>query len=172
MKYPQFIELDGKMYMSTKTAAEVWNLKPSTVSEYCKQNKVFKAIKYLGARWYISIDAVKPLSDSDVRRFLVLTIQLKNKPSLEIDWTAFQLDFATIEPIYRYLVYRELIENFGIVDEKRIPYEVVLTQKGLEFATSGKKEKIEDFGSTIKEWLPAIIGAAQLIVQIAQIAAA
>ena len=65
-----------------------------------------------------------------------------------------------------------MIENFSINDKKRIPYEVILTQKGLEFVTSGNKEKIEDFGTAMKEWLPTIIGAAQLIAQVAQMVAA
>lgn len=69
-------------------------------------------------------------------------------------------------------MFRELIESFDISDEKRIPYEVVLTQKGLEFATASKKEKIEDFNTALKEWLPKIIGAAQLIVQVTQMVAA
>jgi hypothetical protein len=172
MKYPSIIELNGKQYMSAKTAAGIWNLKPSTVSDYCIKGKVCQAIKYLEARWYIPIDAVKPLSNDEIRRFLILTLQLKNNPSLEIDWSVFPIKDPAIDTIYRYLVFREMIEPFKIFDAKRIPYEVVLTQKGLEFATSIKKEKIEDFGTALKEWIPTIIGAAQLIAQVTQMVAA
>ena len=98
----------------------------------------------------------------------MLTLQLKNKPSLEIDWSSFSTEDSVIEPIYRYLVFRELIEPFKISDQKRIPYEVILTQKGLEFVTVSQKGKIEDYGTVMKEWLPIMIGAAQLIVQITQ----
>lgn len=172
MKYPSILEWNGHKYMSTQMAADLWNLKQQTVSDYCNKGKVCNAIKYREARWYIPIDAIRPLSNNEIRHFLILTLQLKNKPSLEIDWSLFSIDDSVIEPIYRYLVFRELIENFSISNQKRIPYEVVLTQKGLEFATSSKKGKIEDYGTVMKEWLPTVIGAAQLLVQIAQIAAA
>ena len=169
MKYPSIIEYNGRKYMSAKTAADVWNLKPSTISEYCAKGKICQAIKYFEARWYIPIDAVKPLSNDEIRSFLVLTLQLKNNPALEINWSVLSIDSQSIDAIYRYLVFRELIEHFNISDVKRIPYEVVLTQKGLEFATSYKKDKIKDFGTVLKEWLPTIIGISQLIVQVAQI---
>ena len=172
MKYQSIIELNGKKYMNTKTAANAWNLRPSTVSNYCAKGKICQAIKYFEKRWYIPIDAVKPLSDDEIRKFLILTLQLKNKPSLKIDWSEFQGDKSARDTIYRYLVFRELIESFDISDEKRIPYEVVLTQKGLEFATASKKEKIEDFNTALKEWLPKIIEAAQLIVQVTQMVVA
>lgn len=170
MKYPPFIELNGQKYMSAKTAADVWSLKPATVSAYCKEGKICHAIKYLESRWYIPTEAVKPLSNSEVRRFLTLTLQLKNKPSLEIDWGVFPIKNPAIDVIYRHLVFLELIEEFNISDKKRIPYEVILTQKGFEFATSCKKGKVEDYSSTMKEWLPTVIGVAQLIAQVTQIA--
>ena len=170
MNYQSIIELNGQKYMNAKTAADVWNLKQRTISDYCKKGKVCNAIKYNGARWYIPIDAVKPLSDDEIRHFLILTLQLKNKPSLKIDWSLFTVKDSVIEPIYRYLVFRELIEDFNIPNPKLIPCQVVLTQKGMEFATARKKDKIEDFSTALKEWLPTIIGAAQLIVQVAQMA--
>lgn len=171
MKYPSVIELNGKRYMSVKTAADAWGLKQNTVSAYCKEGRICHAVKYLEKRWYMPIDAVKPLSNDEIRRFLILTLQLKNKPSLEIDWPTFPCEDSSVELIYRHLVFRNMIENFDIEDKKRIPYEVVLTQKGLETATSGNKEKIADFGTAMKEWLPTIVGAAQLIVQVTQMVA-
>ena len=171
MQYPSIIKYNGQKYMSTKTAEDVWNLKQRTISDYCKQGKICQALKYRGVRWYIPINAVKPLSDSEISQFLILTLQLKNKPSLEIDWSAFPVENSVIVPIYRYLVFRGLIEKFDIPNERRIPYEVVLTQKGLEFSTSNKG-KINNFGTVMKEWLPTIISAAQLIVQAVQLSAA
>lgn len=171
MKYPSIIELNGKKYMNTKTAAGAWNLKPATVSAYCKEGKICNAVKYLEERWYMPIDTVKPLSNDEIRRFLILTLQLKNKPSLEIDWAIFPSDYSSVELIYRHLVFRNMIENFDIQDKKHIPYEVVLTQKGMEIATSGNRGKIADFGTALKEWLPTIIEAAQLIVQVTQMVA-
>lgn len=172
MNYPSIIEYNGKKYMNAKTAADVWGLKSGTVADYCNKGKICGAIKYLEARWYIPVDAVKPLSNDEIRRFLILTLQLKNKPSLEVDWSTFPCEYSSVELVYRYLVFRDMLENFDIADKKRIPYEVVLTQKGLGIATSGNNEKIGDFGTTLKEWLPTIISAAQLIAQVAQMVAA
>lgn len=171
MKYPSIIELNGQKYMNTKTAADAWNLRPATVAEYCKDGKIYNAKKYLESRWYIPVNAVKPLSNEEIRRFLILTLQLKNKPSLKIDWSTFPSDYSSVELIYRYLVFRNMIENFDIQDKKHIPYEVVLTPKGMEIATSGHREKPTDYGTALKEWLPTIINAAQLIIQVTQMAA-
>lgn len=172
MKYSPVIEYNGKKYMSAKTAADVWGLRPATVADYCCKGKIYGAIKYFEARWYIPVDAVKPLSNDEIRRFLILTLQLKNKPSLEIDWSTFPGDYLSVELIYRHLVYCGMLENFDIKDKKRIPYEVILTQKGLEIATSGNRAKNVDFGTVLKDWLPTIISAAQLITQVAQMTAA
>ena len=166
MKYQEVIELNVKKYMSVKFAAEFWNMNPKTISKYCAQGKICEATKYRDRKWYIPVDAVKPLSNDEIRKFLILTIQLKNKPSLEIDRSKFSTEMSTIDNIYHYLVSQEFIENFKITDKKRIPYDVILTQKGLEFATSNIKMK--DYSTALKEWLPTIIGVAQLITQVSQ----
>lgn len=168
MKYPPIIELNGETYMSTKIAADSWKIKQETIAKYCAAGKICHSVKYFGKRWYIPIDAVKPLPNDEIRRLLILTLQLKNNPSLEIDWSVFPIKNPAIDTIYRYLAFLELIETFDIVDVKRIPYEIILTRKGLEFVTSNKKEKITDYNTTLREWLPTIIGAAQLIAQVAQ----
>ncbi len=168
MKYPAFVEHNGKKYMNTKTAADNWKLKTDTVTKYCSAGKIPNAFKYYEKRWYIPIESIKPLTDEEIRKFLVLTLQLKNKPSLKIDRSIVNVDVKTITMIYRYLVYCEMIENFEIEDASRVPYEVVLTQKGLEFATSFKKEKIKNFENIVKDWLPIVINATQLAINIAQ----
>lgn len=112
MNYPSIIEYNGKKYMNAKTAADVWGLKSGTVADYCNKGKICGAIKYLEARWYIPVDAVKPLSNDEIRRFLILTLQLKNKPSLEVDWSTFPCEYSSVELVYRYLVFRDMLENF------------------------------------------------------------
>lgn len=159
------IEYNGQKYVNTKVAADIWNLKQRTVSNYCKNGKVDRAIKYKESRWFIPIDSAKPLSDEETYKMLVMTLQLKNKPSLKIDWSEISVDNSVIVSIYRYLVFRGLIEDYDISDVRRLPYEVVLTQKGMEFVTSPKK-KIEGFGTVMQNWISIIIGVAQLAVQI------
>ncbi len=159
------LEIDGQKYMSTKTAADLWNLSPSTVSNYCKTGRILRKFKNGSKGWYIHIDEIKPLSDTDIHRLLVLSIQLKNNPSLEIDWSTFSFDDNVIDVIYQNLVTLGYIFPYSIADKRRIPYEVVLTQKGLETATSFKQKTIPDYSSLLSQWLPILIDVAKLIIQ-------
>ena len=84
-------------------------------------------------------------------------------------------DKLIVQYIYltRYVIGRvkvNLPPSFSIEDKKRIPYDVVLTQKGMELATTFRKEKIADFTVTLTQWLPIVISAAQLYFQINPIA--
>lgn len=168
LKELPIIEIDGKQYANTKIIADTWGLKRKTIAQYCREGRIKKAIKVSNRLWYIPTDEVKPLSKEEVHNLLVLTIQLKNKPSLPIDWSLFKYDTESISAIYNHLVEREFIEPFSITDNKRIPYEIVLTQKGLDIAVNYKNHSISDYSKTISQWLPTVIAAAQLIIQINQ----
>ena len=161
MQSQAILEIEGKKYMSTKTAADCWNLKPKTVAEYCRTDRLIDKIK-IENKWYIFIDEMKPLSIGEIRKLLILTVQLKNKPTLEIDWSAFSFDDSKIEIIYKNLALNKYIFPFDIRDKKRIPYEVVLTEKGLDAITNTTKRENKSFSTVLKEWLPIIIQLAQL----------
>lgn len=167
MSISAIISIDGKKYMSAKAAADLWGLSPRTVSNYCKNNRIINKIKPNGY-WYIWIDEIKPLSIREVRQLLVLSLQLKNNPSFEIDWSLFNFDYSAIETIYRNLADQGYIKEFHIEDKKRIPYEVVLTSKGFNIATNMSKEKSTDFSSNLKQWLSVVLNVAGLIGQVAQ----
>ena len=170
MKSPRILMIDGKKYMSTQTAADLWGVKPRTVSGYCKNNRITNCFKNGKQGWYIWIDEIKPLSTNEIHRILLLTLQLKNRPSLEIDWSTFSFDDSFIEVIYKSLAYQGFIEEFDIENKKKIPYEVILTKKGFEFATSFKNEESSDFTTSLQQWLPIIIQLAQLYLQAIQTA--
>ena len=166
MSAPSLITVDGHKYMSTKSAADLWDLSPKTISDYCKDDKIRNKFKNGRFGWYIRTDEIKPLSQKDIHKLLVFTLQLKNDSTYEIDWTLFNYDESVFESIYQHLLARGYIRPFSISDKKRIPYEVVLTQKGMEIATNFKKEKISNLSVAITQWLPVVIGAAQLYFQI------
>lgn len=168
MRAQAILNVDGKKYMSTKTAANLWGISTSTVSDYCKNDRIHHKFKNGRMGWYIYIDEIKPLSDNEIHRLLVLSIQLKNNPSLEIDWTTFDFDNSIIDVVYQNLVESGYIQPYNIDDKRRIPYEVILTQKGLEMATSFKHKAIPDYSTSVSQWLPILINAAQLILQIKQ----
>ena len=168
MSSQALIEVDGNKYMSTKTAADLWGLSPRTVSDHCKNNRIHRKFKNGKLGWYIHVDEIKPLSDIEIHRLLVLSIQLKNDPSLTIDWSTFNFDDKAIDVIYQSLYLSGYIHAYSVSNKRRIPYEVILTQKGLEMATAFIKKSIPDFSTACAQWLPMLINAAQLYMQIKQ----
>lgn len=160
------LEIGGKKYMSTKTAAQLWDVKTRTVADYCNKGRIIDKFKNGNAGWYISIDEVKPLTTEEIRRLLILTIQLKNKPSLEIDWSLFTFDDSKIELVYKYLAIQEYIERFNIENKKRIPYEVILTEKGIDVITTYTKNQSNSFTTNLQQWMPIVIQLAQLSLQV------
>lgn len=163
---PALLTIDGYNYMSTKTAANLWNLNSKTVSEYCNSGKIKNKFKNGRFGWYIRTDEMKPLSEKEIRKILVLTLQLKNNPSYGIDWSLLEYDESAFERIYQQLFFRGYIESFTSIDKARIPYDVILTPKGMEVATSIKNAKTQNLYATVTEWLPIIISAAQLYFQL------
>jgi len=166
MRAQAILIVDGQKYMSTKTAADLWGISARTVSDYCKNDRIHHKFKNGKMGWYIHIDEIKPLSDNEIHRLLVLSIQLKNNPSLEIDWSTFNFDNRVIDVIYLNLVESGYIQPYNIDDKRRIPYEVILTQKGLEMATSFNQKTIPDYSTLVSQWLPTLINVAQLFFQI------
>lgn len=160
------IEVNGKKYMNTKAAAELWDVRPNTVREYCKEDRVSDKFKTESGQWYISIDEMKPLTKEEVRKFLILTLQLKNNPNREIEWPFLQYDDLVLDRIYNQLYRRGYIKEYLISDPKRIPYEVELTQDGIEMATKYPSKMKIDLVGTLAQWLPIIISVAQLYFQL------
>lgn len=171
MKSNAVWEHDGKKYISSKAISEIWGLSQKTVAKYCREKKIRDCIKGTHQQWYISETTVKPLSDLEIRRLLFLTLQLKNDPTLEIDWSTFDFDPSLIELIYSNLVEEKYLKPFQIENKQRIPYEVILTQKGLETAMPRKVKTANiAFSETTTQWFSVAIGLAQLAVQIYQVA--
>ena len=161
------IELDGKKYMSTSFAAKHWGVTQNTVSQYCRQGRIYDCFQDEKKRWFISIDEIKPLKDDEIKRILFLSLQLKNNPSLPIDWSTFDFDEKVIDIIYRNLANEKYIMEFNCSDKKKIPYEIVLTQKGMEKVFSVPKDRLGDFKNAVHHWLPIVISITELIHKIA-----
>lgn len=169
MSVQSVVIVQGKKYISSKIASEVWGLSQETVAKYCRKKRIQDCFQGAHRQWFISADTVKPLSDAEIHRLLFLTLQLKNDPALEIDWSTFDFDISLIDLIYSNLVFEGYIKPFEIDDKERIPYSVVLTQKGLETALPRKSGKNDmSYSNAVAQWLPIIIGAAQLLVQMAK----
>lgn len=165
-----YIEIDGKKYMSSRRAAELWNKSQGTISKYCKLGKVpkSKCIKDSHNNWYIDINTVYPLSDDEVRKLLTLTLQLKNNPLYSFDWSTFTIDVENIRPIYEYLADMKYISRFTINDSKRLPYDIVLTERGMNLVIGWKGENKTDFNfvNSLLQGSSVVIKLASLIEEI------
>ena len=162
------IEINEKKYMNTKTAANLWNVRQSTVSDYCKTGKIKGAIRLDNRSWGIPIDAHKPLPDSSIKKLLLLVLQLKNNPTLDIDWTVIELQNKDIESTYKNLVALEYIKDFQVNGDEpltRIPYNVQLTQKGIDFISNNKEKTNFDWTAFLIKTVPAILEIGSIILK-------
>lgn len=160
-------EINGEYYMTTRVASKLWGVKPKTVGEYCKDYKVAGAFKNERKKWCIPIRSVRPLSIQEIKQLLVLSLQLKNNPALEIDWAVFPKGTIGIRETYEQLHDRGYLAAFQECDDQKIPYVVVLTQKGMEIATSySQKDMTQSFADSLATWSKVIIDIGQLVVDI------
>lgn len=97
MKRNSILEIDSKKYISSRIACEVWGLSQNTVAKYCRSGRIKNCFKGAHNQWYIPIDTVRPLSDIEIHRLLFLTLQLKNDPTLEIDWYLYDAYYLVVQ---------------------------------------------------------------------------
>lgn len=92
---------------------------------------------------------------------MVTTVYLKNKQDHVLDYS----DHEGIVTVYSYLQKTGYIECFN-AESDRIPYEVVMTDKGVKLATEGKKLDLNwmKIGTTVIQVAASIIAIAQAIV--------
>ena len=160
------IDINGRTYMNIKSAAERWNLSASTVRKYCREGRIQDCIKLNERIWYINFNSIKPLSEQDVHQILVLSLQLKNDPSLEIEWNTFNFVESAVRIVYQQLFIEGYIREITSEDDRRIPYDVILTQKGMDAATNFKKNESRNYSDIITRWGPVIIGLSQFCLQV------
>lgn len=126
------VEIDGKRYVGTKTAAGWWNVKGATVASYCKDGLVPGAFKDSANNWCIPVGAHKPLQKAMLRRLLQLTLQLKNNPQNDIDFSALCIKAEQLLDTYRYLEQLQLVTLPNAAAANEVPYRARLTQKGTD----------------------------------------
>lgn len=156
------IKVDGKFYMDTKAAAGLWGVTSRTVAAYCKAGEIPGSFKDSGGKWCVPIEAVKPLSKAELKRILILSLQLQNNPDYDIDYEVLGVDPEELPQIYVYLAERGYVGHVASsVPAARVPYEVRLTQKGMDLAVfeqpddrSGSTAKIQDL---VDRWGPTIL---------------
>ncbi len=124
------VEIDGKKYMSPKAAGDLWDMSTQKVTAECKAGRVAGATTDTGGHYIIPIDAKKPLDSETIRKILISLLAMKNRPGSEF------IDEEGAFELHDYLCDIGLIEG----DDLKT---AILTNKGMELATSGKPIEVD-----------------------------
>ena len=166
------VEINGMRYVGVKTAADWWDLKPATVTKYCREGKIIGVYKDIHRHWMIPTNAEKPLHKETIKKVLRLVNTLKHNETIPIDYEALGVSVDNIPSAFKHLIkfgfVQPLSEN---VPAERILYEAKLTNKGLdEIRTASLKTKSltsEEIKITIiKALIPALIELSAKAVQV------
>lgn len=130
-------EINGVKYMSPSAAADLWNISTQKITAACKDGRIEGAILDSSDKWIIPVNARKPLEKAEIKTLLVGTLCLKNKPNtLPHEMTSLNIDI-----IYDYLYHTGYIEQFDR-NSDRIPFDVILTDRGMKLATEGSTPSV------------------------------
>lgn len=159
-KQRALIKIGNMTYMSPKLAGDLWGIKYQSVTAACVDGRVIGALRDSSGKFIIPIDAYKPLEKEDIRKLMITTLYLKNRPSTDIGYT----DNEQIVKLFSYLEGIGYIEPFNI-NSNKIPYEVVLTDKGMQLATKGGHVNIDwcNIGITLIQVAASIITIGQAV---------
>lgn len=167
-----YIEVDGRRYMSSKRAEELWRKRQATISKCCKDGRIppSRCFKDDHNNWYIDTNTIYPLAEDEIRKILTLTLQLKNNPQYTFDWTTFTIGAENIRPVYDYLLDMSYIFPYQIEDSNRLPYDIVLSEKGMNLVMSYGRRNKSDLCliNSTAQWLSVVLQVGQIVLQVRQ----
>ena len=132
--------IDGIKYMSTRIAAQTWKMNIRDVQKACREGRVKDANRDSSDRYIIRADSPKPLESNQIAQLLLLTLRLKNDPSLVVDMRLLRGN--NIRPIYEYLSGIGHIQSIdSITENDRLPYDVILTDIGFNVVHQSKEAR-------------------------------
>ena len=154
-------EINGERYVTPGVFGDSIGWSRQKVTSACRDGRIVGACKDTSGSWIIPVDAMKPLETEQIRELMVTTVYLKNKPDHPLDYS----DHEKTAALYTYLQQTGYIEPFN-TDSERIPYEVILTEKGIGLATEGKPLNLDwlHIGSTVIQVAASVITIAQLFI--------
>ena len=153
-KQRSVFELNGITYYSPKAAADNWKMSHQAVTSACKDGRIVGAIQDSTKKWCIPDSAMKPLDSQIIRNTLIITLSLKNTPNISIS----ELETYDVPKIYKYLKDTGYIKDFN-ESSNRIPYEAILSDKGMSLAFNKKKEGVEwtSIAALFVQCIPSLI---------------
>lgn len=137
-KQRSVFEINGNTYYSPKAAADNWKMTHQAVTSACKEGRIVGAFQDSTNRWCIPNIAMKPLDKETIRKIMLITLALKNSPNITISG----LENYDISKLYSYLRDTNYIKPFDD-NSKRIPYEAILTEKGMNLVIENKKIDVD-----------------------------
>jgi hypothetical protein len=162
----KLLEINGKRYMLTSEAAKMWGIKPATVSLYCRDGMIPDSFKNVDNNWWIPVSAIRPLSKAQIKKILLLTIQLTYNLTYQMDYRAYGVNIEGIKLVYNHLAKLGYIRKLDKdINATRIPYEAKLTQKGIEIVASAADDKSNNLDIVAKEWASIILDTAVAIIK-------
>lgn len=146
--------------MTVQEYAKKYKLSQATVRKYCKQEMIDGAEKIDG-KWSIPNDAIRPLTEKQMRRMLVSLLMYKNNSAVGFDFSLADCNERDISKYLKYLSNRNLILGFKEEEGDQMPMNVYVSNKGLDFLFNNTDKKkwsdvIKELG---KELLPVVIKA-------------
>lgn len=160
MKKPMMCEIDGKRYVTPGIFGSTLGWNRQKVTAACIDGRIIGACKDTSGSWIIPVNTVKPLEIDQIRSLMVTTVYLKNNPNHVLDYQ----DHDKTVAVYSYLQQTGFIEPFDD-NSDRIPYEVVMTEKGIKLATEGKPLDLNwlHVGTTVIQVIASIITVGQAV---------
>ena len=128
------ITINGITYYSPKSAADNWQMSYQAATSACKDGRIVGAFQDSTKHWCIPDTATKPIEKETIRKILIITLMLKNDPNINIP----DIRKYDIPKLYKYLRDIGYINQFN-EDSHRIPYEAILTDKGMKLVIENKK---------------------------------
>jgi hypothetical protein len=162
------VEIDKKHYGETSEFAKLWGVSPKTVAKYCNDKKIDGAKKIKG-KWCIPLNTTKPISESEIRRILILTLKLKNNPTVKIDFTKFEIKQKDIVNVYKHLEKLNYILTVENIPTKRLPFDVTISEKGFDLIENANIKEEKESGNNAKyiaDWVKTIISLIPSIISL------
>lgn len=157
----KMITIGGKRFVTPGVFADGCGKSTQKITAACKDGRIIGACQDSSRNWIIPVNAMAPLEIEQIRQLMIVSLYLKNKPEHVLDYS----EHDEIVSVYSYLQQIGYIYPFNENSES-IPYEVILTEKGMKIATEGSPISINwlQVGSTVIQVAASVLTIVQAIV--------
>lgn len=164
--------VNGKEYLSTREAAELWGLKVKTVTKYANATNgiIPGCIKHDG-RLFIPANAIRPITQSVAQGILWAIIRIKNDPDSYLDLTQFGIRNSQLNAVLNELERKlYIISPENAQSERDRLLSCRITERGFGLVEYRKRLNNDLLRSKIaSEYVTLAFSTAQTIMQAVQL---